>query len=115
VIRPVCGKAEVLAARAAVERVFCDEGLMRAAVGVSAATRQHQGVELGSSPRGSIMLVRAARALALVRGREYVIDQDLVEMAPLVIAHRLRLKDARIEPESLVREIVMAELARLPY
>jgi MoxR-like ATPase len=115
VIRPVCGKAEVLAARAAVEGVFCDEGLMRAAVGVSAATRRHHGVELGSSPRGSIMLVRAARALALVRGREYVIDQDLVEMAPLVIAHRLRLKDGRIEPESLVREIVMAELARLPY
>jgi len=114
-IRPVCGKAEILAARATVEGVYCEDGLMRAAVGISAATRRHQGVELGSSPRGSIMLVRAARALALLRGREYVIDQDLVELAPLVIAHRLRLKDARVEPEALVREIVMAELSRLPY
>ena len=51
------------------------------------------------------MLVRAARALALVRGREYVIDQDLIDLAPLVIAHRLRLKDARMDAAALAREI----------
>jgi MoxR-like ATPase len=114
-VTPVCGKADILAAREAVKAVFCDDALVRAAVGVSAATRRHQGVELGSSPRGSLMLVRAARALALLRGREYVIDQDLVELAPLVIAHRLRLKDARVEPESMVRELVLAELSRIRY
>ena len=48
-----------------------------------------------------------------MRGRDYVIDQDLVDLAPLVLAHRLRLKDVRTDAESLVREIVMAELARL--
>jgi MoxR-like ATPase len=114
-IQPVCGKEDVLDARGWASRVFCDERLMRAAVGVSAATRGHQGIELGASPRGSLMLVRAARALALVRGRDYVIDQDLVDMAPPVIAHRLRLKDTRLDSESLVREIVLAELSRIPY
>ena len=114
-VRPVCGREEVLAARTTVDRVFCDEKLMRAAVGVSAATRTHPGVALGASPRGSLMLVRASRALALLRGREYVIDQDLVDLAPLVIAHRLRLKDVRVDPEALAREIVMAELSRVPY
>ena len=115
VISPVCGRDEILGAREAVGRVFCDEKLMRVAVGVSTATRSHPGVALGSSPRGSLMLVRGARALALVRGREYVIDQDLIDLAPLVIAHRLRMKDVRLEPESLAREIVMSQLEHTPY
>jgi MoxR-like ATPase len=114
-VRPVCGKEEVLQGRECASQVFCDERLMKAAVGVSAATRRHQGVELGASPRGSLMLIRAARALALVRGRDYVIDQDLVDMAPPVIAHRLRLKDARLDAENLTREIVLTELSRIPY
>jgi MoxR-like ATPase len=114
-IRPVCGREELLAARARADAVFCDEKLLRVAVGVSAATRAHPGISLGASPRGSLMLVRAARAFALVRGREYVIDQDLVDLVPLVIAHRLRLKDARTDAGSLVREICMSELSRLSY
>jgi MoxR-like ATPase len=114
-VHPVCGKEEILAARARVDAVFCDEKLMRAAVGVSAATRSHPGIALGASPRGSLMLVRAARAFALVQGREYVIDQDLVDLAPLVMAHRLRLKDGRRDAAVLVRDIVMAELSRLAY
>jgi MoxR-like ATPase len=114
-VRPVCGKQEILAARARVESIYCDEKLLRAAVGVSAATRAHPGVVLGASPRGSLMLVQSARAFALVRGREYVIDQDLIDLAPLVIAHRLRLKDTRTDAGALVREIVMSELSRLSY
>lgn len=61
------------------------------------------------------MLVRAARAFALLSGREYVIDQDLVDLAPIVIAHRLRLKDARTDAGALVREICMSELSHLAY
>ncbi|HTO21251.1 MAG TPA: AAA family ATPase [Spirochaetia bacterium] len=114
-VRPVCGKEELLAARARAEAVFCDEKLIRAAVNLSAATRAHPGISLGASPRGSLMLVQAARALALVRGREYVVDQDLIDLAPLVICHRLRLKDPRADSAALVREILMAQLARVPY
>ncbi len=114
-IRPVCGKQDILAARARAGAIYCDEKLIRAAVGVSAATRQHPGVVLGASPRGSLMLVQAARAFALVRGREYVVDQDLIDLAPLVIAHRLRLKDTRTDAAALVREIVMSELSRISY
>jgi MoxR-like ATPase len=114
-VRPVCGKEDILAARRCAENVFCDEKLLRVAVGISTATRSHPGIALGSSPRGSLMLVRAARAFALVRGREYVIDQDLVDLGPLVLAHRLRLKDTRSDPMALVREIVLAELSHLTY
>jgi len=114
-VLPVCGKDEVLAARRRVDGIFCDEKLIRVAVGVSTATRSHPGISLGASPRGSLMLVHASRSLALVRGREYVIDQDLIDVAPAVVAHRMRMKDARTDSEALVREIVMSELSRTPY
>jgi MoxR-like ATPase len=112
-IAPACGRDEVLAARARADAVFFDGRLLSTVVGVTAATRVHPGIELGASPRAGIMFARACRALALVRGRDHVIDQDLVDLAPLVLAHRLRLKDVRTDADSLVREIVMVELARL--
>ncbi len=112
-IKPVCGRSEVLAARRRADAVFFDGRLLSTVVGVTAATRVHPGIELGASPRAGIMFARASRALALVRGRDHVIDQDLVDLAPLVLAHRLRLKDVRTDADSLVREIVMIELARI--
>ena len=114
-VQAVCGRDEILGAREAVGNVFCDEKLIRAAVGISTATRSHPGIALGASPRGSLMLVRAARALALVHDREYVIDQDLIDLAPLVIAHRLRMKDPRMDPEAVAREITMSQLSHVSY
>jgi MoxR-like ATPase len=61
------------------------------------------------------MLVRAARAFALIRGRSYCIDQDFLELAPLVLSHRIRLKDIRIDAPSLIREITLHELSRIAY
>ena len=112
-IVPVCGRGEVLAARRRVDGVFFDERLLSAVVGVTAATRSHPGIELGASPRAGIMFARACRALALVRGRDHVIDQDLVDLSSLVLAHRLRLKDVRTDADAIVREIAMIELARI--
>ena len=114
-LKPCCTKAEVLAARSTVEKVFCDERLLQVAVAVSVSTRRHRGIELGCSPRASLMLVKAARAYAVVRGRSYCIDQDLLELAALVLPHRIRLKDIRIDPDSLIREITLHELSRIAY
>jgi len=112
-LAPVCGRDEVLAARRRAERVFFDGGLVASVVGVTGATRTHPGIELGASPRAGIMLARACRALAVVRGRDHVIDQDLVDLAPAVLAHRLRLKDVRTDADALVRDVCMVELARI--
>ncbi|MBN2049364.1 MAG: AAA family ATPase, partial [Spirochaetales bacterium] len=92
-IRPVCGKKEILALRQSAGRVFCHEKLIRAITALGARTREHSGVRLGVSPRGSLMLLQAARALAFVRQRDYVIDQDVIDLAPLVLAHRLKTHD----------------------
>ena len=114
-VKTVCTRDEVLAAQSVVDRIFCDERLLRTAVAVSVSSRRHRGVELGCSPRASLMLVRAARAYALVKARSYCIDQDLIDLAPLVLAHRLRLKDIRLDPGSLMREITLRELSRVGY
>ncbi len=114
-VKPVCTKAELLEARGTASGLYCDEKLMRVAVAVAAASRRHRGIQLGCSPRASLMLVKAARAHALVKGRAYCIDQDLLDMAPLVLAHRLLLKDIRIDPGALIREITLHELQRLGY
>jgi MoxR-like ATPase len=78
------------------------------------ATRRHEALRYGASPRGSITLMRAAQALAFLRGRDFVLPDDVKLLAEPVLAHRLILKEAeRIRGESPVR--FLAEIIdRLP-
>jgi MoxR-like ATPase len=62
------------------------------------ATRSHADVALGASPRGSLALYKTAQALAALRGREYVVPDDVKALATLTLAHRLIVK-----PESQLR------------
>ena len=79
-------------------------------VRVVRATREHPAVELGVSPRGTLALYKTAQALAALRGRDYVIPDDVKYLAPPVLTHRLiispqtRLRGRR--PEEVVAEIV---------
>lgn len=114
-VRPVCGKKDILALRDVVPTVYCDRELIRAVARLGAGTRDHSGIRLGVSPRGSLMLLQASRALALVRGREYVIDQDIVDLAPLVLAHRLKLKEQGMDGEKLIREAALGVLDQIDY
>jgi MoxR-like ATPase len=61
-------------------------------VGLAEATRNHSDLSLGVSPRGTIALLKAAQALAAIRGRDYVIPDDIKTLVPLTLAHRLILK-----------------------
>jgi len=110
-IGPVCGREELIAVQDLVPRIFCDAKLVRAVIAAANASRTHRGVLYGISPRGSLMLVRAGRALALLRGRPFVIDQDLVDAAPAVLAHRMKLKDAKLSPLELGRDLVLGAVA----
>jgi MoxR-like ATPase len=114
-IKPVCGKDDILQIRKAVNRVFCDDRLIKVIVSVVNTTRHYRGIELGASPRASLMLLKAARAHALVKGRGYVIDQDVVKLAPLVIAHRLMMKSIKMNPDTMVREMVLDSLSKITY
>ena len=73
------------------------------------ATRAHPDLAVGASPRGSLALYKASQALAAVRGRDYVVPDDVKELAPLTLPHRLIVK-----PESELRgrdaSVVVADI-----
>ncbi len=114
-IKPVCGKEDILKIQQAAENIYCDEKLIRTAVSIINMTRKHQGIELGASPRASIMLIKAAKAYALIKDRNYVIDQDIIDLAPLVITHRLKLKNINMDIDAEISAYARNQLAKLNY
>ncbi len=113
-LEPVVSVADFLDAREAAERVYCHEELKNAVVDIVRGTRVHKGISLGASPRGGLHFIKAAKALAVVRGRDFVTDEDIERMAPYVLAHRIKLRDPRLHAESLVREATHERIERLP-
>ena len=108
-LEPVLGSDEVIAMQAVVTRVKVAPSLRRYVVDVLAATRTSRDVYLGASPRAGISLVRAAKALALLRGRDYVVPQDLKDLSQRVLAHRIILSsDAKMH--GLTEAAVIARL-----
>lgn len=114
-LSPVCTVADILKAREAVEQVHCDERLIRAVIEAAAATRAMDGIELGISPRGPLMLLKSAKALALLRGRAYVIDQDLLDLSGPVLSHRLILGSRKSSGSALIRELMLESLEKIGY
>ncbi|NGO38120.1 MoxR family ATPase [Limisphaera ngatamarikiensis] len=88
-LRPCASLDEVRALRAAVEQVRISDELKRYIVELVRATRTAEGVQLGASPRASIALMKAAQALALFDGLDFVTPDQVQELAVPVIAHRL--------------------------
>jgi MoxR-like ATPase len=109
-LEPALHRADFLAAQEAAAAVFCHEALTEAIADIIRSTRNHRGFILGASPRAGLHLLDAVKALALVRGRTYVIDEDLAALAAPVLAHRLRLRDPRAQAEKLIREICLARI-----
>ena len=90
-LEPVVSAEDLRLLAAAVARVYCEPVVRRYIVRLVAATRAHPALDLGASPRASLALFRAARALAAVRGRSYVLPDDAKALAPVVLPHRLIL------------------------
>ena len=88
-LEPVTDAAEVLKLVAVVAGVHVSDAVQRYAVGLSTATRRSPELRLGASPRATLHLVRAAKAWAAMSGRDYVIPDDVHELAPTILAHRL--------------------------
>jgi MoxR-like ATPase len=91
-VRPVAGAADLVAARAAVERVTVRPEVLGYVVDVCRATRSAPAVSLGVSPRGATALLAASRAWAWLSGRDYVTPDDVKALAPPALRHRLRLR-----------------------
>jgi MoxR-like ATPase len=118
-VRQILELDELMALRDAVRSVYVDPALSRYAVQIASATREPESVGLteltpyvafGASPRGPISVMTAARALALIRGREYVLPQDVRELATDALHHRIVLSyealAADVSPSSIVESVL---------
>jgi MoxR-like ATPase len=90
-LEPLLDTEKVLAMIALADRVHVDDELMSYIVRLARFTRKHQQVMLGASPRAALALMRASRARALLRGRDYVTPDDIRLLAMGVLAHRVLL------------------------
>jgi MoxR-like ATPase len=122
-VRQVINLDQLLEMQGAVRLVYVDPALIAYAATLSAATRTPQdfgmpefagAIAFGASPRASIHLVEAARALAFIRGRSYALGHDLADVAPEVLRHRIVLSYDGIADEVSTESIVERVLERYP-
>jgi MoxR-like ATPase len=109
-LEPIVDAQTLRAMQRAVEEVYVSESVGLYMVDVVAATRDNPRTEVGASPRGSLALYKLARCRALLRGRDYVIPDDVKAIAGPALGHRLALRPElwvqRVRPEAIVAEIL---------
>ncbi len=88
-IKPVLSASVLKTLQETIRRVHVDPSLEAYIVELVRATRNHSGIELGVSPRGTLALYRASQAFAAVRGRSYVIPDDVKHLARPILSHRM--------------------------
>jgi MoxR-like ATPase len=118
-VAAVCTTDELSALQRECRKGYIDPALIQYAVRLATATRQPERfgakglsryISFGASPRGSIHLIEAARALAFLRGRDYLLPEDVADLAPDVLRHRLvltyeALADGKT-PDDLILEVM---------
>jgi MoxR-like ATPase len=109
-VRAILSADELLAVQAAVRSVFVHSSVQGYIVEITTATRNHNQIEVGASPRGSLALLHAAQAHAASQGRAFVLPDDVKKLAPYVLSHRIVLSpEARargIEDTAVITDIL---------
>ena len=112
-IQPVADGNEIVGLQNLVRQVYVDPVLRNYMVQLVQATRVHEDVELGASPRATMGLYRCSQALAAIRGRDYVSPDDVKLLAPFTLAHRIILRSqARLRDRS-TNDVVVDLLSRV--
>ncbi|MFN0054705.1 MAG: AAA family ATPase [Planctomycetales bacterium] len=102
-LEAVVSAQEIMNCQQAVREVYVDPKVRDYIVEIVRATREHDDIALGGSPRASMALYRAAQAVAAIRGHDFVLPDDVKRMAPSILGHRLIVR-----PESRLRKITPA-------
>jgi MoxR-like ATPase len=114
-LQPVVGTEDVLDLQGLVEQVRVEESLADYLMAIVEATRRHEGLALGASPRGTLALYRAAQARAFIDGRDYCVPDDIKRLAIPVLAHRLMVKGGSIgRGFDAAEQLVQTILADIP-
>ena len=110
---PIMSAAELTALQSRAADIELHRDLADYIVRIVRATRQHDRLQLGCSPRGAQMLFRAAQAAALIAGRDYVLPDDVQHVAPLALAHRVSTKRGSLERHQTKRQIIQELIAEI--
>jgi len=122
-VTQVLDPVELSALQAEADRVYVERSVLEYAVNLVLATRNPEQfrmpelrvfIEFGASPRASLGLVRAARAMALLRGRSYVVPQDVFDVAPEILRHRMLLSYEALAQEIDAEAILARVLSTVP-
>ncbi len=109
-LQPVVRAVDLIALQSRVRAVRVERSVADYVVNLCRATRAAPGTQLGVSPRGTLALYRAAQALAAIRGREYVLPDDVKTLAPYALPHRIMVDgQSRLrgrKPEDILRDVL---------
>ena len=111
-LAPVVDSRTLQSMQAALEAITVEDSIGRYCVSLASATREHPSVLVGSSPRGSLALLLLGRARAAMAGRDYVVPEDVKDVAVAALAHRITLRPEmwlrRVDPAFVVDEVLAA-------
>ncbi|MCL2603519.1 MAG: MoxR family ATPase [Defluviitaleaceae bacterium] len=105
-LEPVAEGEDIVAIQGLVEQIHADDAINQFVVSIARYTRQQEDVALGASPRASLCLYKAAQAWALYNGRDYVIPDDVIQMAPHILEHRILMKQEAAVKKVRVQDII---------
>ncbi len=107
-IEAVLSKEELQQIQKEVKQVYIDKSVQHYIIDLTMSTRSHPAIYLGASPRGSIALMRAAKAYAFIVGRDYVLPDDVKYLAPYVLTHRIILHSEAKYDGVIADEVIAA-------
>jgi MoxR-like ATPase len=113
-LEPVTTPDELVAIQRQVREVRVEESVRGYIVDVVRATRSHKDVQLGVSPRGALSLYKCAQALAAIRGRKYVLPDDVKLLAPYVLTHRILISPATRLRGRRLADVLMDVIETVP-
>jgi MoxR-like ATPase len=113
-LEPVVTPEELVALQRQVQEVRVEDSVRGYVVAIVRATREHPDIQLGVSPRGTLSLYRCAQALAAIRGREFVLPDDVKLLAPYVLTHRILISPAIRLRGRRLDDVLMDVIATVP-
>ncbi|MEK7693718.1 MAG: MoxR family ATPase [Chloroflexota bacterium] len=113
-LEAVTGPGEILSMQRAVKDIYVDPLIKQYIVSIVDATRKHGAVYLGASPRGSLALYRTCQARALLDGRDFVLPDDVKELAYATLGHRIIIAPAARVKNATPKEVVEQSIERIP-
>lgn len=112
-LKIVLNSHEIEEIKTRVANVFVSPEVASYALQLVSATRTHSAIQIGISPRGSLAFIQAAKAYALIHGRNYVTPKDLQELVPFVFSHRLIFYDRSLKEDEKT-QMIHALVAQIP-